>query len=492
MRSPFLKGSNLSLIFLTLMLFTTPATSIPQECQVKEPICATLAPYLTEIPTFSIRERKHLTNTYDLVQLLAQYPQSQRTIHGFFAVDSNTEEHVLTLATFTTEIGTDFHLLSATSEAIIVQKSGPYGYKDDKIKYFFDLQTKTVSSPRPYPNVTIGHALVVENDVFLAGHTKNRGDVLLRLTPSENHHNAPAYELTQKLGGKPIGPIRELRLQNTTVIGISQSHSYHFKQGAWSYQLPLTKILKGVDGATNIRVLDQPSPTDQSRLQFPHTPEGPTTVLVWDQLLNKHLQPSPGYGMTRFLNGKSTFVPMPQPTYQDFKRIRSDRVADGYTKDIAQVGNALGAWHVEGNQIWFGTTFYDGEGETGIGGFGRYDVVTNQIYMTYLPDVASWSMSTIFMSDGILSMGLVSHPEGVKYSGGLVQYDINTKHTQHFDVPGIIHVIREVNNTLVLGTTNGISLINGKTIQTGTFDVDQEGQYELIWQTSALSRSKKE
>ncbi len=474
------------------MFLPASGFSESQPCQTDKKICINLAPYLTDTPTFSVRNRKTLTAQYDLVQLLAQYRKSHRTIHGFFIVDTHTEEHVLTIATFSAESGTNYHLLSATPEAMIIQKSGSYGFRDDKIKYFFDLQNKTVSSPQSYPNITIDKALVVENNVFLAGHTKNRGNVLLQLTPSENSHNLPAYELTQKLGGKAISPIREFRLHGTTVIGLSHSHSYHFKQGHWSYQLPLTKMLKGADGSTSIRVLDQPSLMDRSRLEFPHTPGGPTVIIVWDEHLNKHLKPSPGYGMTRYQNKTSSFSPMPQPTYEDFKRIRPNRVADGYTEEIAQVGNALGPWQIEGNQIWFGTTFYDGEGTTGIGGFGRYNITTNKMEMTYLPEVASWSMSTLLMSDGILSMGLVSHPEGAEYSGGLVQYDINTKHTRHVEIPEIIQVITQVDNTLVLGTTNGITLIQGKTIHTGIFDINQKGNYQLVWQTSALAASVEE
>ncbi len=474
-------------IFLFAALIS-PELSFPasQDCQKDNTLCTNLVPYLTDTPTFSIRDRKPLTSQYDLVQLVAHYGKSQRITHGFFLIDTHTEEQVLTLATFPTEIGTDYHLLSATPETMIIQKSGSYGFRDDKVKYFFDLDTKTVSYPHSYPNVSIEKALVVENTVFLAGHTKNWGDVLLRLTLSEKPQALPTHELIHKLEGKSLPLIRELRLKGSTVMATSQNHSYHFNEGSWSVHPPLTKMLQGADGSTSLRVLDLPSSTDRFRLEFPHTPGGPTIVLVWDEHMVNHLKPSPGYGMTRYQSKQSSFTPMPQPTYQDFQRIRPDRVDDGYTEDITNVGNALGPWLVEGNQIWFGTTFYDGEGETGIGGFGTYDVTTSQINMAYLPEVASWSISTIFVSNETLSMGLVGHPEGAEYSGGLVQYHIKTQQTRHIDIPEIIQVITQVYDTLVLGTTNGVTLLQGQTLHTGTFDIDQENNYRLIWHTSSL------
>src|SRR5580658_3200125 len=42
----------------------------------------------------------------------------------------------------------------------------------------------------------------------------------------------------------------------------------------------------------------------------------------------------------------------------------------------SEFNETIGPHQVEGNRLWFGVTFYDGEGWTGTGGFGYFDAST--------------------------------------------------------------------------------------------------------------------
>ena len=42
----------------------------------------------------------------------------------------------------------------------------------------------------------------------------------------------------------------------------------------------------------------------------------------------------------------------------------------------------------EGDRLWFGTTYYAGEGQTGVGGFGYFDAVAGAFRLIPAPGLA--------------------------------------------------------------------------------------------------------
>jgi hypothetical protein len=47
----------------------------------------------------------------------------------------------------------------------------------------------------------------------------------------------------------------------------------------------------------------------------------------------------------------------------------------------------------EGDKLWFGKTFYDGEGNSGVGGFGYFDTADRQYYLFTPPEVVDCAIS---------------------------------------------------------------------------------------------------
>jgi hypothetical protein len=130
--------------------------------------------------------------------------------------------------------------------------------------------------------------------------------------------------------------------------------------------------------------------------------------------------------------------PMPSSSYDEFARARPKRVEDGYSRKDTGIGEEFGPYQRVGSRIWFGKTFYDGEGVTGVGGFGYFDIPTSTYKLLPIKEIAEWSVSAILVEDRYAWIGLVGHPEGADYSGGLLQYDLQTGRVKSYPVEEVV------------------------------------------------------
>lgn len=152
--------------------------------------------------------------------------------------------------------------------------------------------------------------------------------------------------------------------------------------------------------------------------------------------------------------------PMPSSSYADFARARPERVENGYDPE-SEIGEMPGPLQMDGPRIWFGKTFYDGEGLSGVGGVGYFDTVKSTYTFLKIPELAAWSVSSLLLDDQTLWIGLVGHPEGADYSGGLLRHDLKTGATKKYSVDEVILRIKRWNGRSYLATTNGASVIEG-------------------------------
>ena len=153
--------------------------------------------------------------------------------------------------------------------------------------------------------------------------------------------------------------------------------------------------------------------------------------------------------------------PIPQPTYSEFARARPGRVEDGYDSASTGIGEIPGPVQVVGDRVWFGKRFYDGEGETGIGGVGYFDTTKSKYTFLDIPEIVGWSVSAILVQDKDLWIGLVGHPEGADYGGGLLLHNLQTGTTTKNDVKDVILAIRRWNNVMYLATPTGLLVMKG-------------------------------
>jgi hypothetical protein len=195
------------------------------------------------------------------------------------------------------------------------------------------------------------------------------------------------------------------------------------------------------NGERSVRVIVGPGTEPAFRILIaPHNPERPPPARY------KHPTGLP---------------PLRQSVYDDFARARPGRVANGYTRDAATFEEIIGPRVKEDNLLWFGKSFYDGEGHTGIGGFGFYNDATRR-YTTYSPpEIVPYSVSAIAVSPHHVWFGLVHNGEWGPTGAGLLRFDRATQSVTRFDSPDIAGAI-VIEGTRVLAATNfGITIVEG-------------------------------
>src|ERR1019366_3059973 len=106
------------------------------------------------------------------------------------------------------------------------------------------------------------------------------------------------------------------------------------------------------------------------------TPDG-TTVQVLGTPVGSSHQPA-GFSIS------GQFYPVPVPSMALHRKMRSDEPAP------LEIENDIGPSLLAGTTIWFANSFYDGEGTSGVGALGSFDVRTHKYEMRYLPEITHW------------------------------------------------------------------------------------------------------
>lgn len=132
-------------------------------------------------------------------------------------------------------------------------------------------------------------------------------------------------------------------------------------------------------------------------------------------------------------SGGTKFYPLPQSSYDEYKRLRPDEQrTNSITAGSYSRREVIGPHQVEGDKIWFGNNYYDGEGDTGVGAFGYFDTATRQYTLFSPPEVAPYEVSALLVERDSVWLGLDSFTEDISTEpGGLVRWD-RTTHTAHF------------------------------------------------------------
>lgn len=171
--------------------------------------------------------------------------------------------------------------------------------------------------------------------------------------------------------------------------------------------------------------------------------------------------------------GTREFYPVPVPATAWERQLPPPQQAPG------EIENNIGPYVGHGSTIWFANSFYDGEGTSGVGAIGSFDLRTNKFEMRYLPEIAPWSGSAIRLDGEDLWIGLMRQPEGAAFSGGLLRYNTRTGAVGKYDIPDYIHTIDRVGDTIYCGTANGLYLLRGQKITHLRFEPDSIGKLTM-------------
>jgi hypothetical protein len=171
---------------------------------------------------------------------------------------------------------------------------------------------------------------------------------------------------------------------------------------------------------------------------------------------------------------------LPQSTYDDFAKARHRRVTDNYLRENTIIAESIGPAQSEGDKLWFGKTFYDGEGNSGVGGFGYFDASQRQFHLFAPPEVADYSVSAIRVEPEAVWMGIFQSGEYGGSPAGVLRYDRRSQAIRKYELPDAVYgLMTSGDRTLVL-TSSGLAVIDGDRITRYLIDRTTDGRRRIV------------
>jgi hypothetical protein len=168
----------------------------------------------------------------------------------------------------------------------------------------------------------------------------------------------------------------------------------------------------------------------------------------------------------------------PESTVEELNRWRGDEIREHRTG--GEIHERVGPTQVVGGRVWFGKTFYDGEGSTGVGAIGYYDRLAKAFTLFRPPELVKWSVSALLVEENVVWAGLMRRPEGAPYSGGLLRYDLSANRAEVFPVEQVIRSISRGAGALHLGSTDGVYSMRDGTLTHLVLEPMVDGSFGLI------------
>ncbi len=169
-----------------------------------------------------------------------------------------------------------------------------------------------------------------------------------------------------------------------------------------------------------------------------------------------------------------------QSTYDQFAAARPERVKNGYVRQGTEIHESIGPWQRDGDRIWLGKTFYDGEGSTGIGGFGYFDMATRKLRMYAPPEVVDWSISAILVRPDAVWMGIAMNGESAGSSGGgVLRFDRASEMTSRLKFPDAVNAMAAAGNTILIASDAGMGVVEHDSIKRYFIDKGSDGIYRV-------------
>jgi hypothetical protein len=136
-------------------------------------------------------------------------------------------------------------------------------------------------------------------------------------------------------------------------------------------------------------------------------------------------------------------------------------------------------WVREDGRIWYGKSFYDGEGSTGVGGFGYFDLQSRQLHPFDPREIADWSVSAMSVGPDDVWMSLVNNGEGSSLSGGLLRFDRQSEQVEPVAYPDVGLAMLRLGDQVLIGSDYGIAVVTGKSVRRFFVDRMSNGRFRV-------------
>jgi hypothetical protein len=161
--------------------------------------------------------------------------------------------------------------------------------------------------------------------------------------------------------------------------------------------------------------------------------------------------------------------PLPQSSQEDWVKARPYAAGKTENRSPADSGFScpsclpeehIGPSQMVGPLLWFGKSFIDGEGSTGIGGVGYFDTTSRKFMMLRIPEAEEYSASALLVEGNTLWIGQAYNSScSSDMSGGLLRVDLPSGKTRRYELPAIASSIVRFEDRLYVGTSDGVTII---------------------------------
>jgi hypothetical protein len=170
---------------------------------------------------------------------------------------------------------------------------------------------------------------------------------------------------------------------------------------------------------------------------------------------------------------------LPQSGFETWRAARPDYVGSRPQLDPDEKNEQVGPHQVLNDRLWFGKTFYDGEGATGVGGFGYFDSANRAFRLFSPPEIQRWSVSAILVEPDAAWLGLVHHGEYGDIPGGLLRWEWQTERVRTFAATSIVTSIARRGDALYMGANDGLLVLGGDKLSSFFIDRTSGGSYRV-------------
>jgi hypothetical protein len=308
-----------------------------------------------------------------------------------------------------------------------------------------------------------------------------RHDLVVSMTPHDGRASSLRVSLRDRLNPAQIWELlaKETSVESVDVVRVDTTSVVLCEREHYGYELGCVKLFIDVDAHRVTKAIDFKR---DHPLEFASVATGRQTLGVSDaewQMLKSHGAFTLTYATTAELPSTFTAHPMPNSSYQDFANARPRRVRDGYREGDTKINESAAAWQRVDGGIWFGKTFYDGEGSSGVGDVGFLSS-DGQYTWLRLSEMADWSASALLLESSTIWVARVNKGEGELLSGGLLEYDRRTRVVRVHECRDLIHSIVHLGTSIFLGTRHGLDVLRDGALTGYRMEPDVTGRFVVV------------
>ncbi|MFN7982327.1 MAG: hypothetical protein U0Q11_10755 [Vicinamibacterales bacterium] len=177
------------------------------------------------------------------------------------------------------------------------------------------------------------------------------------------------------------------------------------------------------------------------------------------------------------VNGVTRLYRLPQTDYKVFVKVRADEFKrnPGFPFTLAE---EIGPFQLVDDQLWFGKTFYNGEGVSGVGGLGYFDPVERKFHIFSGPEIAAWSVHSLVVEPQSVWASLIATHEGGFAGGGVVRF---SRATQRFErVSDLGGRLLRLNDDVMLAVGGALTVIREGRTDSYFVDRTSGGQPRIV------------